>query len=391
VPSSEHTTQTPEATSLSLKARLAALIASRTALVATAVVVALAVMGATYGYQTMKTTVTLSVDGKDRTVSGLGEHTVGDVLKAQDITVGQHDLVQPDVNEPIQDGDRISVRYGRPVELTVDGKTTTQWVTATDVDQAVDELSGITAGARVITSRSLDIPRGGTDIRVVTPKKLTVAIAGRKPVTKEVPAYTVRDALKSLHVKWDKNDRISPKLGAKVEDGDHVTFTDVDFKTKHVSHQSYSVPTVYREDDSAYEGDDTVVRDAQAGTRNVTYRLVYENGKLAKRVIVHQKVLDPAVAEIVSQGTKQEVTSNYAGGSTVWDAIAQCESGGNWAANTGNGYYGGLQFSLGTWQAYGGSGLPSDASRETQIAIAEKVRAAEGGYGAWPVCGAQAY
>ena len=69
-----------------------------------------------------------------------------------------------------------------------------------------------------------------------------------------------------------------------------------------------------------------------------------------------------------------------------WDNVAQCESGGNWHINTGNGYYGGLQFSLGTWQAYGGSGLPSNASRLTQIAIATKIRNASGGYGAWPAC-----
>ena len=73
----------------------------------------------------------------------------------------------------------------------------------------------------------------------------------------------------------------------------------------------------------------------------------------------------------------------------MWDALAQCESGGNWAINTGNGYYGGLQFNLGTWQAYGGTGLPSQASRETQIAIATKLRDASGGYGAWPGCSAK--
>ena len=71
----------------------------------------------------------------------------------------------------------------------------------------------------------------------------------------------------------------------------------------------------------------------------------------------------------------------------AWDRLAQCESGGNWAANTGNGYYGGLQFNLGTWAAYGGSGRPDQNSREQQIAVAERVAAAEGGYGAWPVCG----
>ena len=76
----------------------------------------------------------------------------------------------------------------------------------------------------------------------------------------------------------------------------------------------------------------------------------------------------------------------------VWDSLAQCESGGNWAINTGNGYYGGLQFSLSTWAAYGGGAYaqyPNEATREEQIAIATKVRDANGGsYGSWPACAA---
>jgi LysM repeat protein len=73
-----------------------------------------------------------------------------------------------------------------------------------------------------------------------------------------------------------------------------------------------------------------------------------------------------------------------------WDAIAQCESGGNWAINTGNGYYGGLQFALSTWRANGGIGMPQNASRDTQIAVAKRVLATQG-IGAWPVCGARAH
>jgi hypothetical protein len=69
-----------------------------------------------------------------------------------------------------------------------------------------------------------------------------------------------------------------------------------------------------------------------------------------------------------------------------WDAIAACESGGNWHANTGNGYYGGLQFSPGTWQANGGHGSAANASREEQIRVARNVLAGQG-IGAWPVCG----
>ena len=75
-------------------------------------------------------------------------------------------------------------------------------------------------------------------------------------------------------------------------------------------------------------------------------------------------------------------------GDTVWDALATCESGGNWASNTGNGYYGGLQFSLGAWQGYGGSAYaayPHEATREEQIAVAERLRAARG-YQPWPAC-----
>jgi LysM repeat protein len=71
---------------------------------------------------------------------------------------------------------------------------------------------------------------------------------------------------------------------------------------------------------------------------------------------------------------------------TNWDAIAQCESGGNWSTNTGNGFYGGLQFTQSTWKAYGGSGSAQNASREEQIAVAERVLQGQGIH-AWPVCG----
>ncbi|MFG2605166.1 transglycosylase family protein [Streptomyces sp. NPDC048514] len=76
----------------------------------------------------------------------------------------------------------------------------------------------------------------------------------------------------------------------------------------------------------------------------------------------------------------------------VWDRIAQCESGGNWHINTGNGYFGGLQFSAGTWRAYGGSAYAptaDQASRSAQIAVATEVQRAQG-WGAWPVCSGRA-
>jgi hypothetical protein len=76
------------------------------------------------------------------------------------------------------------------------------------------------------------------------------------------------------------------------------------------------------------------------------------------------------------------------GGGTVWDQLAQCESGGNWSINTGNGYYGGLQFSQSSWNAAGGSGSPANASRAEQIRVAENLLDMQG-WGAWPSCSSQ--
>ncbi|MGO4228887.1 transglycosylase family protein [Arthrobacter sp. YAF34] len=73
---------------------------------------------------------------------------------------------------------------------------------------------------------------------------------------------------------------------------------------------------------------------------------------------------------------------------STWDSLAQCESGGNWSTNTGNGYSGGLQFSASTWAAHGGTGSAATASREQQIAVAQKVQASQG-WSAWPACAAK--
>ncbi|WP_029109550.1 transglycosylase family protein [Mycobacterium sp. URHD0025] len=80
------------------------------------------------------------------------------------------------------------------------------------------------------------------------------------------------------------------------------------------------------------------------------------------------------------------LTVPNAGAEPNWDAMAQCESGGNWSADTGNGFYGGLQFAPATWASHGGRGSPAEASREEQIQVARNVLRTQG-LGAWPVCG----
>jgi LysM repeat protein len=98
----------------------------------------------------------------------------------------------------------------------------------------------------------------------------------------------------------------------------------------------------------------------------------------------HRQAPAPSSSSSHRQAPAAPSSSSSAGG-TVWDRLAQCESGGNWSISTGNGYYGGLQFSQGSWNAAGGSGNPANASREEQIRVAENLRARQG-WGAWPAC-----
>ncbi len=376
----------------SLRTTLVRLTRSRVALIAASAVVVLAVAGTALGYSTLSTTVALTVDGETRQVSAMAD-TVGDVLEAEGLEVGEHDVVAPGVEEKIDDGSRISVKYGRPLTLSVDGEERTYWVTATDVDDALDEIGRPFAAARLSTSRSSGISREGMALTVVTPKKVTLALAGRKPVSRKVTAVTVGEALDRLKVEVDEHDTVKPGLDHQLEDGDRIVYTDVRRATKRVAGEKIGFDTVEREDDSMLEGDDEVVREGRAGARDVVYRLTYRNGELVERAVVRQRVTTEPVDRVVRVGTKEPEVSarsdssapNYAAGNSVWDRLAQCESGGNWATNTGNGYYGGLQFSASTWASVGGSGLPHQHSREEQIKRGQILQS-RAGWGQWPHC-----
>ncbi len=99
---------------------------------------------------------------------------------------------------------------------------------------------------------------------------------------------------------------------------------------------------------------------------------------LLAEVLLLGTLLVAAVAMSTSSSKAEDVN---------WEAIAQCESGGNWADNTGNGLYGGLQISQSTWDANGGYGLPSAASPQAQVEVADRIMATQGP-GAWPTCAA---
>ncbi len=150
--------------------------------------------------------------------------------------------------------------------------------------------------------------------------------------------------------------------------------------------------TVYKKTAKLDKGKTKVDTAGRTGERTVVYTVVRHDGKVDSRKKVSSTITDRPTDKVVLVGTKEETAgsggSNFAGGSTVWDRLAKCESGGNWAINTGNGFSGGLQFMASTWRAYGGSGAAHNASRAEQIRVAEKIRA-DVGYSAWPGCSAK--
>lgn len=92
-----------------------------------------------------------------------------------------------------------------------------------------------------------------------------------------------------------------------------------------------------------------------------------------------------AATALVLGGVVAGAAPAEAASTSTWEKLAQCEASGNWHIDTGNGYYGGLQFSMSTWRAHGGSGSPARATKNRQIAVGEKVRRSQG-WGAWPAC-----
>ena len=338
--------------------------------------------GGVVGFSALDKSVTLSVDGKTSTVHVLGS-TVADVLAKEEIKVGPHDVVAPGLGAGISDGQRVVVKYGRLLSVTVDGKTTQYWTTATTVEAALAEIGLRADNAVLSVSRSQALGRQGLSFSVSTPKAVTVAVDG-KSRTVQTTGTTVGDVLAQLGVKLGAKDRVSPATTTPVvASGLKVTVARVSEKTVKAT-QSIDYATSTRSDSSLYRGQSKTVRSGVAGAKVVTYREVWVDGKRESRKVLASKVTRTPVTRILAVGTKSRPAPSssaprLSGGIdyAMWDRIAQCESGGNWSINTGNGYYGGLQFLTSTWLASGGGAYAPRAdlaSRLEQIAVAENLR-----------------
>lgn len=163
-----------------------------------------------------------------------------------------------------------------------------------------------------------------------------------------------------------------------VQPGDNLSKIAAAKNTTYV--RLFDANTHIQDPDVIHPGDNVRV---PAPDEQLASRPIPSNAPAAAQPVAQTKVVPKPRAAKTPQ-----VAPSYSGGSGVWDQLARCEAGGNWSTNTGNGYYGGLQFSLSSWRAVGGSGYPHQASKAEQIARAEMLKARQG-WGAWPACSAK--
>jgi len=340
--------------------------------------------------------VSLSLDGDTSSVHVFGS-TVGDLLAKQDVPVGEHDIVQPAADAPLNDGDTVVIRYGRKLTVTMDGKTSDYWTTATSVDAALAELGIRADSAKLSVSRSEPLGRSGLALTITTPKNVTVNVdGGSKTVASTGP--TVADALQQLEVTLGAQDRVNPAPETPLTEGLAVTINRVEKKSVSET-QAVAFGVTNQDDATLAKGTKKTTTKGVAGEQSVTFDEVWVDGKLESRTQTGAQVTKNPVNQVVAVGTKAATPTapttvaapppagNTSGAglnlanAAMWDKIAWCESGQRWNLNLGSGYYGGLQFNLDAWRIAGGLAFaprPDLASREQQITAANNLYAKMG-------------
>jgi resuscitation-promoting factor RpfB len=332
-------------------------------------------------YVAFDKSITLNIDGQTQTLHTFAG-TVGAVLTADDISTGSKDIVTPAPGSSASDDETIMVHYGRPLSLDVNGVTEKTWVHYPTVQQALQELGVRTTGAKSSDAMGTTIPRAGlTGLVVYTMRHVTFLVDG-KTMQLNTTAATVTQAIAQAGIVLHNQDSASVPASSVPTNGETISINRVTGTTE-TKEVSIPFQTTQVSNPNAYTGTSSVTTEGVDGEETITYAVLVVNGVKQSPKQVSEAVTRKPVNEVVSTGTEALPTS---ASDLDWSALANCESGGNPAEDTGNGFYGMYQFTVSTWDSLGGSGLPSDASAGTQTALAEKLYS-EAGAGQWPVCG----
>lgn len=346
--------------------------------------------------------VVLDLEG-DRTEIRTTSATVEEFLQEQGVTLRAEDLVEPVASADLDDVETVKVRYSKPIGITFDGETTEDITHELTHRDALVDL-GLEAHEDAYVSAPLDskIPRNGSELVVSNPKELMITADGQDQSV-STTAPTVQEVFDEAGVTVGELDEVTPALDSFVTQDAALKVVRIERVTR-TETAEIDFSEEIQNDDDLIVGEREVITRGEPGAEETEVELVLADGEERERTVVSRSTVREPVNQVIKVGTRQPeptptptpapaaaaaAPATSSGGSTasagVWDQLAQCESGGNWSINTGNGYYGGLQFSAATWASVGGSGLPHQASREEQINRGQILQS-RAGWGQWPSC-----
>lgn len=326
--------------------------------------------------------VTLQVDGEANTVNTMAM-SVESVLNAHGVEPVDGDFVSVPLDSTPADGQVITVNRLKEITLDVDGEPMVVQTTANTLGDAVAE-AGLDEGEIVAAGHHERLPLDGGVVDVTMPKPV-VLTDGVTTYRTEVAGQTVADVLAATGKPLAGDDEVTPAADTVVEPNMKIEVTRIR-NAAMVAVEGIAPPEITREDAELVKDRRVVEKPGTPGRENVTYDVTTVNGKVVNRVKTGSEVITEPTPATVRVGTKPGAAHIPDG--SVWDRLAQCEATGDWSINTGNGFFGGLQFTQSTWAAFGGHKYAPRAdlaTREEQIEIAKNVQAGQG-WGAWPSC-----
>lgn len=305
--------------------------------------------------------VIVTRDGVQQTVPS-NEPSVGALLSSLHITLAQGDIVEPSITTHINSNDfRINILRASPVEI-VQGSTRTYTFSAAATPRAIAQQAGISLYPEdeVTATPSPAFISGGAIGKTVNIKPsvpISLILYGT-PIVTRTAADTIGGMLIEKHLILKNGDTVQPALSTPISASQQIFIlhkgTEVVTATQPIPEPVQNV-----DDASLSVGTSAVQQQGSPGTLLITYEV---NVLTGVKIQLQSVELQPPVTQIVAIGT-----APVSGTLGTWlSALRDCESGGNYQDDTGNGYYGAYQFSLGTWERLGLSGLPSSAAPSVQ-------------------------
>jgi uncharacterized protein YabE (DUF348 family) len=296
--------------------------------------------------------VQISIEGEEKIIATRAA-TVGEALDQEGITLTPLDMVEPARSTPLSDAFNVNIYRARPV-MVVDGDRRITITTALRSSHLVAKAAGLHVYPEDVFEETLvrdylDQQFMGEQITIRRSRAATVHVDG-DDLQLRTQAATVGEFFTEKGIVLEENDFADLPLTTAITEDIEITITRVGHK---VVTEKKDVPFTTRaiKNFDLPLGEEKVEEPGKPGKVIVSYRVTRHDGKVVKRRLLSRTIVNKPVERVVIQGMKPVTT--FTSNAQILAALRQCETGGNYQTNTGNGYYGAYQFSAATWNRWG--------------------------------------